>query len=744
VTAAGTLVGTLPFMAPEQVEGREADARTDLWALGCLLYEMVSGQRAFAGETPGSLIGAILAKEPEPLASRQPLTPPGLERLVKRCLAKDPDARWDSAHDVADELRWMRETSAVGAPAGVRPRGRRALRTVLLVAAGLAVFASGAGVMWLLRPSPPVKSIVRSALLVDPAENLNAGGVYSPFLPTPGGSRTALTWTPDGQALVFVGRRAGVQQLYVRRLDADGARPLDRTDNAQVPAVSPDGQWVAFWADGVIRRVPLRGGPVVDLAPGISVPPWGLVWDAGGGLFFGRGLDGIWAIPAEGKPAAVTTVGEERLKHMLPSLLPGGRVLLYTVRKRSYSWGDEEVVAQPLPTGTRRVLLRDAVDARYVPATGHLVFMRRGVLYAVPFDPEHLELRGAQVPVLDPVAHALTSGHPDNLTGAGQFAIAPTGTLAWLSGPVVPYGRWRLITLDRRGQVTPLPAPAHSYGPYLRVSPDQRRLAVTARTLTEVGLLICDLERPAPFLPLTTEGEVGWPLWRPGGQELVFPWLKDGRWALATQAADGTAPPRALLSRRVQPASVRADGRMATWADGDSVLLTVESGKARVEPLFQTPQTVQSMEFSPDGHWLAYGSAVTGREEIYVRPYPGPGGAVPVSIDGGRSPAWHPTSGREIFFLSVPDPSGRRRMMAAAFTPGSPPAIGRPTELFGFDPADLLMACEGVRCFDVAADGQRFYTVQRVTPFPPPVVTHISLIQNWSEELKAKVPGGTR
>jgi serine/threonine protein kinase/Tol biopolymer transport system component len=743
LTSEGTIVGTLQYMAPEQVEGKPADARTDLWALGAMLYEMLTGKRAFEGSSAASLIGHIMNSEPPALATLQPMTPPAVERVVRRCLAKQPDDRWESAHDIADELRWMGETSGIGTATATPLRWQRNLRTVVVIAAGLVLVATGASLTWLLRPSPPPLSPARLRLDVRPAEQLNAGGAFAVFVTTPAGSRTALTWTPDGQTLVFVGRRGGVQQLYVRRLDADEARPLPDTEGAQVPAVSADGQWVAFWARRAIRKVPLGGGPAMDLVSGLANPPWGLVWDRSGRVFFGRSDDGrIWAIPPEGVPAAVTTLGEAEVRHVLPWVLPGERTLLYTVRKRQISWGDEEVVAQTLPTGTRRVLLKDAADARYVP-TGHLVFLRRGVLFAVQFDAQHLQVIGKEVPVLGGVAQALIPSNPLDVTGAGQIAIAATGTLAWVPATVPPaYPVGTLVTVDRRGQVAPLPAPVKSYGPAMRVSPDGGSLAVTIMTITEVGLWVYDLNR-GTLNPVTATGEVGAPIWSRDGRRLVFEWLDGGRRSLAVQPADGSSPPQVLAPGDLMPSSFTPDGRLVATVrgPGNIVMIAVETGQARVQPLTQTSREAYP-EFSPDGLWLAYGSNVgSGVTQVYVRPYPPAAAGTPVSLAGGISPAWNP-SGRELFFVTQPDRAGTSRMMAADFAPGSPPRIGRPHPLFEFDSRVLALGCAGVRCFGVAPGGQRFYGVQLRTPLRSPEVTHINLILNWFEELKAKVPPG--
>jgi serine/threonine-protein kinase len=737
LTGEGVILGTVQYMAPEQLEGKPADARTDLWALGALLYEMLTGKRAFEGTSAASLIGAILEREPTPLSTLLPLTPPSVDRLVRQCLAKSPDDRPDTAHDLANQLRWMRDPSGTGGLTPVQPRRRRELRMALVAVGGLLLFAAGTGVMWLLRAPAPRAAVARPSVDVGPAEELNAGGVFINS-PTPGGSCTALAWSPDGQALVFVGRRGGVQQLYVRRLDSTEARPLPNTEGAKVLAVSPDGQWVAFRAAGRIRKVPFGGGPGMDLASVASFRPNGLAWGPDGRLFFGGDDGRIWAIPSDKAPAAVTTLGEAEVGHTLPWPLPGGKALLYTVRKRQWSWGDEEVVAQTLATGQRQVLLRDAADARYVPS-GHLVFLRRGQLFAVPFDVERLETRGPEVPVLDTVVQALTGGNNFDITGAGQFAVATTGTLAWVPGPVVPFLDKAPVTVDRHGGVTPLPeAPARSYASPLRLSPDGGQLIMLVNTLTERGVWAYHISR-GTLTPLARDGEATGPRWFPDGRRVAFGWLKDGRRSLAVQPADadGTAPPQVLVAGEFVPMSFSPDEQLAASRGGEGiVIVTFENGQVGVKPLLDTPKNATSAAFSRNGRWLAYVSNISGRSELYVRPYPGPGKPEQVSLEGGSGPAWNP-NGRELFFLA-PAPAPRRRMMAADFAPGSPP--DRPRVLFEFDPTDLNFACTITRCYDVARDGQSFYVMQERTPPPRPVVTHINLIPNWFEELKAKVP----
>jgi eukaryotic-like serine/threonine-protein kinase len=742
LTGKGTILGTVPYMAPEQLEGKPADARTDLWALGAIVYEMVAGRRAFEGSSQVSLIAAIVEREPVALSTLQPVTPPSLERLVKRCLAKSPDDRWDGAHDVAEELRWIGQSGIAGqssAHAGARLPTRR------LIAGGVTFTVIGAllgGVLErrVLRPAAPRPSLVRSQLDLRPAEDL-AAGFRNQFSTTPGGSLTALAWTPDGKALVFVGLRAGVRQLYVRELDRDEARPLAGTESAQALAVSPDGRWVAFWAEGALRKAPLGAGPAAVIVGGVGFP-FGIAYSAAGDVFFANEGGGIWRASAERAPAAVTTLLEAEISHRLPALLPGDRVLLYTARRRRWTWGDEDVCAHVLATGERKVLLHDAVDARYLP-TGHLAFMRRGTLFAVPFDPERLEVQGSPVAVLDDVSQALTAGGTGGVTGAGQFSVAPNGALAYVPGPVVPYpAEKRLVALDRSGRVSPLTAAAHSYGPGVDISPDGRRLTLSIRDLKERSLWVHDVQR-GTLNKLTSEGEVDFPRWTPDGQRLAFSWLRRGH-ELGWQRADGTAPPEILAPAAGTPSSWSPDGRQLALVKEDDIwVATVADSRASAQQITRTPQAERWPAFSPDGRWLAYGDNVSGRFEVYVQPWPGPGPREQVSIDGGESPAWNPAGG-ELFFLAREEPAGMREMMVADVRTSPTLRLGTPRPLFKYAEHDgLELGCNPVRCFSVAPDGQRFYGIQGPPAPALPPVTHVNLVQNWTEELKARVAAGT-
>jgi serine/threonine-protein kinase len=737
LTTEGTIVGTLQYMAPEQLEGKPADARTDLFAFGTVLYEMLTGRRAFEGTSSASVMAAILEREPPPPSVLQPLTPPTLDRLVRHCLAKDPDTRRQSAADLADDLRWVRERSGGGASAaaGERARRRSGLRWALIGAGALVVVATAVALTWVLRPVPRVPAGL--GLDLRPAE---IGPVGRSF--TPGTAHTAFAWSADGRTLAFSGIRGGAVHLYRRSIGDAVATPIDGTEEGQQPVVSPDGRWVAFWAARTIRKVPFGGGAVADLASDVAQPA-GMAWDDAGSLFFGGTDNRIWAIAPDTTTRPVTTLGEGERAHVLPSVLPGGKDLLFTVRRRLWTWGDEQVVAQTLATGSRKLLLTDAADARYLPS-GHLVFMRRGALWAVGFDPERLGVRGTPAVVMDSVAQALTGVSSFDITGAGHFAVSADGTLAWIRSPVVEYLDKALVTVDRHGVIGRLPVEPRPYGPSVRLSPNGRRLVVTTRTSTTSAVWVCDLARGA-LTPALMDTEGTWPhWWAKDGGRLLIDRNQHGQGTFVSVFSDGSGQPEVLgPSARLWPSSFTPDGRRLVLVrdrgndDEDLVVTTVGDNLGRLESLVAAAEKPSNAEISPDGRWLAYVSRRSGRPEVYVRPFRGSGGPVQVSVEGGDSPAWNPKGG-ELFFPSTRTKDGTFWMMAASVSPVMEP--GTPRRLFEFEAETLQFKCNPVRCYDVAPDGQSFYAVHgNVMAFPAPV-RHLNYMPNWIDDLKAKVP----
>ncbi len=725
LTGEGMIVGTLQYMAPEQVEGKPADARTDLWALGAILYEMLTGKRAFSGDSAASLIGNIMNGQPPALATLQPLTPPSVDRLVRRCLAKDPNDRWDSAHDVADELRWMRETSGVLA-ATPFPRRRRA-RLILAGTGGLIVVAILATfVGWRLRPSP-TPTVVRSTIEL-PAGTRLTGSVF----PT----RTEFAFSPDGSQLVFSASRDGSAagaMLYLRALDRDDAEPIKGTEGATQPFFSPDGNWIGFWAGGKLRKVQRRGGITTDLFAS-QYPPKGAFWTENGTVLLGRVGSGLRRIPADGGAAEeLTGVDPKRdTGHMLPFLLPDARTLLFTVTPDD--WGHRaRIEAVPIGGGTRQVVVEDAADARYLP-TGHIVFIRQGVLMAAPFDPSRLAV-GPAVPIVQGVEQALNVARSNDHSGAGQFSVSGSGSLAYAAGGVNHLLDDELVWVSRDGRIETLAGFDRSdVNMQVRLSPDGRQVAF----VQQAGpLWLFDLERAAYTRVSPPECLAGAPRWHPDGRRLTFAWSAAGPmkpWQVSVAEGSDKLEPLAADAEQAWPSSWSPDGRflalVGSTAETGQDILVYDAQDQKTRPFLQTRSNETYPEFSPDGRWLAYVSNETGRGEVYLRSFPDASRKTLVSNQGGSEPAWSP-DGRELFYVSLPP----LKMMKVDLRLSPDVWVGRPQPLFDF----AFILCGPWRGYDLDRNGRRFL-VTRMRRRPVVEITHINLIQNWVEELKAKVP----
>ncbi len=735
-TSAGMLMGTIPYMAPEQLEGREIDHRTDLFAFGCLLYEMVAGCRAFPGDSEASVISAIMTSEPAPLSSLQPTAPPTLDRLVRQCLAKMPDDRPDTAHDVANDLRWMRESSAVGAVTGTRPRRSVARGTALWASSLIVAAAIGAGMMWFLgRPAPAPASVVRSLLVIRPADRLQSSPADLSF-GEQRPSQTALALSPDGRLLVFSAAQGGTQQLYLHPTDRFEVTPIEHSVGGASPFFSPDGKSVGFWANGALRRIALAGGPATAICE--TEPVFGASWGDDDAIVFARRQGGLFRVPAAGgTPEQLTTPdgGSGEFSHRLPHVLPGARGVLFTaIRHYLPDWDEAEIVVQPLPRGARRTITRGA-DARYAP-TGHLIFVRSGTVVAAPFDLKRMSLTGGEAAVVSDVMQAANTPNATVETGAAQLAVSSSGVLVYAIGGTFPEAERVLVWKERTGDEQPLLPKAGPYiGPHL--SRDGQQVVLWTQGRDRV-VWVYDTRRQT-MTRVTTEGRNSRPIWTPDSRRVTFASSMAGPEFLASKAADGTGTierlPATGMPSSWSPSGVLAfvafraadDPRYAIW------LLPSGDGQPR---LFRNSRFSESYpEFSPDGLWIAYVSDMSGRNEVYVQPYPGPGPTVQVSNNGGIQPAWAST-GRELFYTEYEaDASKPETRMMSVSLKKSPAFPDVPRLLW----RGRFSRQAVTRGYDVTPDGQRFLMVQP-NDRPPAPVTQLVLVQNWHEELKRLVP----
>jgi Tol biopolymer transport system component len=728
LTVKGTIVGTLQYMAPEQLEGKEVDARTDIFAFGAVVYEMATRKRAFEGKTQASVIGAILKDDPPPISSLQPMTPPALDRVVKRCLAKEPDDRWQSANDLTNELKWIAEGGSqvtlapTAATKGIRALGRRGLifgLGTLLLGAVIASLAT-----WNLRPTPP-QAVTRTVIDLPPGQQL-AGLDSGP----------AVALSPDGTHLAYVARQGGTQQLYLRAMDSLDAKPIRDTEGAVEPFFSPDGQWLGFFTGNKLMKVPVSGGAALNLAD-VAVHR-GASWDSQGTIIFPVSTNGVIEQMSEGGGTVqpLTRFEKGEISHRWPEFLPGGKAVLFAVGTNGINFANAQVAVQLVGTGQRRNLAQGGTYPRYAPS-GHLVYAQGGILMAVPFDPQRLDVTGTAVPVAEGVLQSLS-------TGAAQYSFSSRGSLVYVSGGVQSAQR-RLVWVSRNGEEKPLTAPAHAYV-FPRLSPDGRRVAVTIQD-QETQVWLYDLPRET-LTRLTFEGNQNYnSVWTPDGKRIAFESTKEGPLNIFWRLADGSGGLERLNTSEYTnaPMSWSPDGQLLAFIEvnpttqrdiwvlrmGDA---SPGSGQVRkAQPFLRTPFDETEPRFSPDGRWLTYISDESGRYEIYVQPYPGPGGKWQISTEGGTEPMWNP-NGRELFYRS----GGKMMAVDIATQPGF--TAGTPRMLFegGYEPAPVP-----ITNYDVSPDGQRFLMIKS-NEQEQAAPTQINVVLNWFEELKRRVPAGTK
>jgi eukaryotic-like serine/threonine-protein kinase len=713
LTGEGTILGTFQYMAPEQLEGREADTRTDIFAFGVVVYEMITGKKAFTGKSQASLIGAILHTEPPAISTIQPMTPPALDRVVKRCLAKDPDDRWQTARDLTMELAWISEGASQPAlPLPMLSR-RQSRRRVLWASVGLAIAAIAVAlIFWLAGRSTSApstsRSVKRLTIKLPDAEPL-ALAKFGPL----GIGRTSVALSPDGSLLAYAAERNGKSQLFLRALSQFDARPIPGSEGASSPFFSPDGRSLGFFSDSKLKRVSVQGGEPVTLCE--ARMPHGGSWGPDDTIVFAdsEGVSLSRVSASGGSKEVLPNKSEDRAFY--PQFLPGGKTVLYSINTQ-YNPDYGKIVALTLATGERRVVLEGGANPRY-SASGHIVFARAGAILAAPFELSRLEVTGPAVTLIE--------GIRIEEWGAAQFALATEGTLVYVSGGPAWIGK--LTWVDQQGISKPFAAPAQAYGP-VSLSPDSQRLAVQVTGATS-DLWIYELAR-GTFTRLTVEGLNYRPLWTPDGRGIVYYRISSpDQLQLVRQIADGSDAPEVLITSKHTslPGSWSPDGKLLAFQDHhpetgfDLWTLPMEGDRQPISWL-KTKFNEWGPVFSRDGKWIAYISDESGQYEVYVRPYPGPGGKRQISTTGGEEVLWS-RDGRTLYYRE-----GVKFISVAIQTQ---PEFRADAPKVMFEGPYLNVP--GVS-YDVAPDGQHFLMIEENQKQAP--TTQLNVVLNWFEELK--------
>jgi Tol biopolymer transport system component len=709
LTEQGTILGTFQYMAPEQLEGQDADARSDIFAFGAIVYEMLTGRRAFSGETYASLIGAILRDEPAPIPTLQPLTPITLDHIVRRCLAKDRDARWQSARDLAIELEWIaggNDQSGAPPSAGTPRRARARLPWTLVAVAGAALVAATVPLtMSYVRqrePAPPVR------FMVDAPPDVTLDANTRPVV------------SPDGRRVAFTGRKANGNLLaWVRSLDNVAPQPLPGTEAMALPTFwSPDSRYLGFFAGGRLRRIDITGGApqaVCDAVATAGVA--GGTWNKDGVIVFAGG-DGqhLYRVPAGGGTATVLTTvdrGAHQIAHIAPYFLPDGKHLLYLARGTALD--QNTVFVRSLDKDDARPLIKGVSEARY--SDGYLLFLRDSTLTAQKFDVSRLVTAGDPVPVAENI----------RIIGAGfaaAFSVSPSGVLAFRTSATIATDR-QLALFDRSGtSIGTLDAPGAFDSPTL--SPDGQRLAVSIGGPTDSDIWIFD--RRSGIRQRFTFNGGRFPVWSPDGSRVAFSTIPSNA-EIHARPSNGTGGEEVLYKEQ----AALPDGFSP---DGSYLAITGMTQRAFLLPLKRDGRAVPLVtsgprdmldgfaQISPNGRWVAYMSQESGRNEVYVMGFPPAGGKWQLSRTGASEPRWR-RDGKELFMLQADG-----RLLALPVNTDATFEAGSPVELF-----QSRFANYGItrNHYDVTADGQTFV----VNTAPPSTgAALMTVVLNWASGLR--------
>ena len=713
LTMQGTILGTLQYMSPEQVEGHEADARSDIFSFGAIVYEMVTSKRAFEGKSQASVMAAILDREPPAMSSLQPLTPPALDHVVGRCMAKDPDERWQAASDVMREVKWIAESPRVDPAVStmVRRGGRERVAWALLGVAVLGLALLAVPTTLYLRRSVPEPVVTRLDVVTPPTSDA-----------------FSFALSPDGRQLAFVANGAKGSQLWLRPFDQARAQPLAGTDGASFPFWAPDSRVLGFFADGKLKRIDLTGGVLQVLAD--APYPRGGTWSADGVIVFAPSIaDPLLRVAATGgRVAPVTRLLAGQGSHRWPQFLPDGRRFLFFMGTGQAATHGVYVGSLDGGEPTR---VMPAETAAVYAAPGFLLLVSQGVLVAYPFDAARATVAGEPMPVAQGVGIDDGAFH-------SALSVSAAGVLAHRAGAA---SRRQLVWVDRTGKMlgTIGPPDENTLG-NPELAPDGQWVAAGRVVEGNVDVWLINVGRAVPSRFTFDAAVDNAPTWSPDGSQVVFRSSRKGVHDLFEKAVSGTSDEQPLLmtSQGKSPLDWSRDGRFLLYSvqdskSGSDLWALPMTGDRKPFAVLQSSFDEMEGQFSPDGRWLAYASNESGRYEIYVRTFPEAGGKLQVSLAGGVQPRWRRDS-QELFYVA-PD----TRMMAVPMQLGSPTQrleAGTPVPLFATQlatgPNIAPAGFQAQTQYAVASDGRFLMNISA----DEAVTTPITVVQNWDAALK--------